>query len=153
MSKLRLCTRSLLCPLCCLALPPPSRVALCPATSGLLREPGCCWSPSWLCPILPHPIQGSSSFTCPSCACLAHIPVVSGDPSIPHPQNLLSSASLLVPFAFVGRKDTSGGQASNLGATRRRWIMCLFFNSTKKPTSKIPFLFFLDLGIQLPALY
>lgn len=27
--------------------------------------------------------------------------------------------------------------------------MCLFFNSMKKPTSKIPFLFFLDLGIQL----
>lgn len=27
--------------------------------------------------------------------------------------------------------------------------MCLFFNSMKKPTSEIPFLFFLDLGIQL----
>lgn len=27
--------------------------------------------------------------------------------------------------------------------------MCLFFNSTKKPTSAIPFLFFLDLGLQL----
>lgn len=26
--------------------------------------------------------------------------------------------------------------------------MCLFFNSMKKPTSKIPVLFFLDLGIQ-----
>lgn len=24
--------------------------------------------------------------------------------------------------------------------------MCLFFNSIKKPTSKIPFLFFLNLG-------
>lgn len=27
--------------------------------------------------------------------------------------------------------------------------MCLFFNSMKKPTSEIPFLFFLDLDIQL----
>lgn len=27
--------------------------------------------------------------------------------------------------------------------------MCLFFNSIKKPTSTIPFLCFLDLGIQL----
>lgn len=27
--------------------------------------------------------------------------------------------------------------------------MCLFFNSMKKPTSEIPFLFFLDLGILL----
>lgn len=27
--------------------------------------------------------------------------------------------------------------------------MCLFFNSMKKPTSKIPFLFFLDLSIHL----
>lgn len=27
--------------------------------------------------------------------------------------------------------------------------MCLFFNSMKKPTSEIPFLFFLDLGLSL----
>lgn len=27
--------------------------------------------------------------------------------------------------------------------------MCLFFNSMKKPTSEIPVLFFLDLGVQL----
>lgn len=51
---------------------------------------------------------------------------------------------LLVPFGFVGRGEESGGQASSLGATGRRWIMCLFFNSMKKPTSEIPFLFFLD---------
>lgn len=55
----------------------------------------------------------------------------------------------LIPFSFVGRGEASRGQARSLGATGRCWIMCLFFNSMKKPTSKIPFLFFLDLGIQL----
>lgn len=102
------------------------------------------------CPAPTHP-RGSSSFTlilprarlAPS---HRRFPVTEAFPTLgisylPPP--------LLIPFGFVGRGEASGGQASSLGATGRRWIMCLFFNSTKKPTSETPFLFFLDLGVQL----
>lgn len=60
----------------------------------------------------------------------------------------------LLPYSlwFCRRGIVSGLWASSLRATGRSWIMCLFFNSIKKPTSKIPFSFFLDLGIQPPAL-
>lgn len=99
-------------------------------------------------PALSHP-RGGSSFT-PSlpCAYLAHSHrwslVATAFPPLEFP-----TFRLLIPFGFEGRGEALGGWASRLGVTGRRWIMCLFFNSMKKPTSKIPFLFFLDLGIQL----
>lgn len=37
-----------------------------------------------------------------------------------------------LPFGFVGEG------MCGVGATGKRWIMCLFFNSKKKPTSRIP---------------
>lgn len=97
---------------------------------------------------LPCPTRGQAASTCAWLACSQ---VLSGYPNISHSQSLPSSASFLSPFGFVGRGMVSG-LCQQLGVAGRGWIMCLFFNSIKKPTSKIPFSFFLDLGIQPPAL-
>lgn len=99
---------------------------------------------------LSHPRENSSITLILPCAQLAHSHKQSlVDCSIPHPWDFLPSASLPYSLGFVGRgEEASGVQASRLGVTGR-WTMCLFLNSMKKPTSEIPFLFFLDLGVQL----
>lgn len=134
-----------------LLLPPSPRVALYspfPATQNPLSQDALGHSP---CSALTHcapPHRESQLHPILVLTWLAHRRFLN-DRSIPRPWNF---CLLLIPFGFVGRGEGSRGQASSLGATGKRWIMCLFFNSMKKPTSEIPFLFFLDLDVQLLSL-
>lgn len=117
-----------------------------PATEDPLPKPVGSWSPSAFCPV---PSGGSSSFTLILVLTWLTLnrwsPVTAAFPTLGISYLRFPS---LFPLVLWG-EEASGGQASRLGVTGRCWTMCLFFNSIKKPTSVIPFLFFLDLGIQL----
>lgn len=124
-----------------------------PATQDPSPKPGCSWSLSLLCPDPSHPTPGGVAASPDSSLC-APGSLTGGlnDRSIPRPWNFLSSASPPIPFGFVGRGEESGGQASSLGATGRRWIMCLFFNSMKKAYLQNPLFVLPGPGHPAPAL-
>lgn len=140
----------------------PGRARWCPSPTVLLTQPRLCRLPSSLQPCVllprilgwagmlwgplalhPHP-SGSSSFTS-SCSL--------GSRSQAAAAFATSELAIFCPspysLGFVGMGERQGARAATGGATGRCWIMCLFFNSMKKPTSEIPFLFFLDPGAQL----
>ena len=123
-------------PLFCFTLPLPKQsYVLCFASWVLCSK----WDALRHCLALSCPSQSQrGSCTRSSCAWLTQ-------PRFPSSE---LRVVCLLPYSlwFCGERDNVSGCASSLGATRRSWIMCLFFNSIKKPTSKIPFSFFLDLG-------
>lgn len=125
-----------------------------PATQDPLPEPGCSWSLSLLCPDPLHPTPGEVAASPDSSLCspgslTGGLLMTEAFPTLGISCFLLP---LLIPFGFVGRGEESGGQASSLGATGKRWIMCLFFNSMKKAYLRNPLFVLPGPGHSAPVL-